>query len=226
MPTQTRDLSNVPAGPGAVPETGVSPLPLLEGATDYEVVEILNPLQVDFTGLVGITRPVNVPFEIHSDGITTTTSRTEGDVMRTYGTGALKNPDYPSKGHIQQRVKIPSGKTIRLQGAQAQVIVRQLVSEIMSREGNQLLMADAFARNLVEQRIILRRNGIQEIMDAPQDISTQMANAVSKLNEAPHEEEFAGLRQNDTIQTNPNPELTSDSSDVARKPGRPPKAVA
>lgn len=213
-----KDFSNVPAGPGAVAETGVAPLPLLDGATDYEVVEIHNPLSVAFTGVVGISRPVNVPFEIRSDGVTTTTSRTEGDVMRNYSL-PLKNADYPAQGHIQQRINIPSGTTVRVQGAQAQVILRQLVNEIMSREGNQLLMADAFARNQVEQRIVLRRSSIQDYMDVPKDISTQMSDAVIKLNEAPHEEAFAGLRQDPAGKTDPVTKSTpSDSNPPATAP--------
>lgn len=214
QPQAHRDLSNIPAGPGAIEDTGEAPKPMLEGATDYEVVELHNPLAVDFTGIVGITRAVNVPFEIRRDGVTSVSTTTEGDVARTYGL-SLKNPDHKAQGHIQQRVVIPSGKTIRLQGAQAQVIVRQLVNEIMAREGNQLLMADGFARNQVEQQVILRRTGINEIMDAPLDVQTQLSNAVDKLNEAPHEEAFAGLRQPAPSKADPTPESASGDSNVA-----------
>lgn len=219
-----RDFSNVPAGPGAVEQSGESPLPLLEGSTDYEVVELHNPLSVEFRGVVGITRPVNVPFEVRTDGMTSTTTRTAEDVSRNYGL-PLKNPDHPAKGHIQQTISIPAGATIRLQGAQAQVIVRQLVNEIMSREGQQLLMADAYARNQIEKRVVMRRSSIQDIMDAPLDIPTQITNAVSKLNEdKPSEEQAFGGRTatpDDPRAGNQTPEPQNVGTSDAKKSGRP-----
>lgn len=226
MQSPSHDLSNVAAGPGASPDIGIAPLPLLEGATDYEFVELHNPLQVPFTGIVGITRPVNVPFEIRTDGMTTASSRTEQDVMRTYGTGSLKNPEYPAKGHIQQRVTIPSGKTIRLPGSQAQVIVRQLVNEIMSRNGDKLLMADAFARSQVEAQVVLRRSSMQEIMDAPVDVQTQMHNALDKVNEAQNEEPFAGLGQTDTGKAEPAAKPAPDNSNPPTTPPTSPRKPA
>lgn len=185
-----RDFSNVPAGPGAIEVTGESPKPLLEGATDYEIVEVHNPLNVDFTGLVGITRPVNVPFEVRTDGVTGVSTQNESDVSRNYGI-TLKNPAYQAKGHIQQRITIKAGATIRLQGAQAQVVVRQLVTEIMARQGNQLLLADAYARNQIEKQILSPRRSIQDIMDTPLDIPTQMSNALDKLNKEDNDKEQA-----------------------------------
>ncbi len=221
MPTQAKhDLSNVPAGPGAIPDQGIAPKPLLEGASEYEYVTIHNPLQVDFTGVVAQTRPVDMPFEIRKDGVTSVSTNTESDVARTYGL-SLKNPDHQGKGHIQNYVKIESGKTINLLGNEAQVIVRQLVNEIMSRQGQELLLADAYARNLVEQQVIIRRSGLNEILgQAPQTIQTQLQGAVDNLNKETHEEAFAGaaIGQADSGETSAVAEPHPNSSNPTPKP--------
>lgn len=182
------------AGPGAIIEQGVSPDPILNGATEYEVVTIFNPLSVDFVGMVGQSKPVSLPFEIRKDGVTQTISNDENAVRQNYGLN-LKNADHPSRMPIVNRITIPSGGTRKLLGNEAQVVVRQLVNEIMQREGKRLMLADPTARNEVEQRIIRDRTSVEDAIGSnPLSVQSQIRQGVEKLNERDNnDQEFPGL---------------------------------
>ncbi len=187
------EQSNVQtAGPGSIEELGVAPTPLLDGATEYEVITLFNPLPVDFIGMVGQTKPVNMPFEVRKDGVTQTISHDENAVRQNYGLN-LKNPDHPSKMPITNKVHIPSGQTRNLLGNEAQVVARQLVNEIMQREGKRLMLADPTARREVEVRIVRARRSVEDAIGAPQTVQSQIRNGVERLNEPQNEQEFAGL---------------------------------
>lgn len=179
------NLSNAPAGPGAIEEAQVAPKPVLEGANEYEYVTILNPLSVDFYAKVAITRPANMPMEIRNDGSGGQMTLSEQDVQRNYGLN-LRNKDHVGRVNIINRVHIPAGKTINLLGNEAQVVARQLVTEIMQRENKRLMLADAYQRNLVEQRIVLSRRSVNDILDGngPVQVQEQLQDAVTNLNTA------------------------------------------
>lgn len=181
-------------GPGAIIESGEAPKPLLEGATEMQVVTVYNPLPVPFTGQVGQSKAVSMPFQIRTDGTTQVVSRTEDAVKMNYGLN-LKNPDHQARLPIVNRITIESGKTLNILGNEAQVVVRQLVNEIMQREGKRLLLADAFARREVEQRVVRDIRGINEALDMPQSVQSQLRDSIAKLNEADNEQEFPGLNQ-------------------------------
>lgn len=176
------NLSNAPAGPGAQEDVQIAPKPLLEGASEYEYVTILNPLSVDFYAKVAVTRPANVPFEVGKDMSGGQVTLNESDVMRNYGLN-LKNKDHMARVNVINRVHIPAGKTLNLLGNEAQVVCRQLVTEIMQREGKRLMLADPHQRNLVEQRIVLSRRSVNDILgDGPMAVQEQLSGAVEKLN--------------------------------------------
>lgn len=198
-------------GPGAITEDQVDIQPTLQGATDYEYVEILNPLSVPFKGVYAVERPVNVPFKIHQDPLGRAITKTAEDASRNYGLGDLKNPDHQAKARIQNDVEIKSGQTIRLGGGAAQVIVKQLVDAIISLEDNKLKLADPGTRQRVEQRIILRRGSMSEFMETPQSIPQQLDNALKEA----ESEEFPELKASPNTPGQPD----------RRKPGRPPKAA-
>lgn len=188
--------NNQAAGPGAIEEQGVAPRPLLEGASEYEVVTLFNPLSVDFIGQVGQSKPVNLPFEVRKDGVTSTITNDENAVRANYGLN-LKNPDHQAKMPIVNKVRIPSGQTINLLGNEAQVVVRQLVNEIMQREKRSLMLADPTARREVEMRIVRTRRSVEEAIGAaPQSVQSQLKDSVTKLNEQYNEQEFPGLSTN------------------------------
>lgn len=205
------------AGPGAIVEQGIAPDPILQGASEYEVVTVFNPLPVDFIGQVGQSKPVNMPFEIRKDGFTQTISNDENAVRNNYGLN-LKNADHPSRLPIVNRILIPSGQTRKLLGNEAQVVVRQLVTEIMQREGKRLMLADPTARYEVEKRIVRGRSTVEdEIGSAPQSVQSQIRESVNKLNEQHNEQEFPGL----TNQTTTSSDLTSgnDGDETSTRKG-------
>lgn len=176
------DATNKPAGPGAVEPQGIQPDSLLTGASEYEYVTVLNPLSVDFYGKVGVSRPVNVPFQVHKDQYSQTVTSNESDVIRNYGL-SLKNKDHPAQVNITNRILIPAGKTINLLGNEAQVVVKQLVDEIMQREKNSLLLADMFHRREVEERVVIARRSVNDFLGTGvKTVESQLREAVNELN--------------------------------------------
>lgn len=206
-----------PAGPGAVEDSQIAPSAILDGASDYEYVEVLNPLSVDFIGMFGVEKPVNIPVKFQAAQGTTALTVDEASLASNYGLAGFKNADHPALAKITNTVTIKAGQTLRMRGGEAQVVVRQLVNEIIQREKNKLFIADPTTRNEVEKRIVLKRGSINELMgSAPVSVMEQVNTAIKDSNEA----EFPGLTQVD--------ETSKGSPDVPeqpenRKPGRPPK---
>lgn len=192
------------AGPGADIDAGVAPLPLLQGSSEYEYVELLNPLSVEFIGMFGVSRPVQAPVNISAvqgRGVT----QNESDLRTGYGLD-LRNPDHAGRANIVNRVSIKSGATVRLLGNEAQVVIRQLVNEIMAREGNQALIADGYARRQVEERIIISRGNVADVLGrSPVSISEQL----QAVKDEPDEQAFPGVtdarKVGDVTATNPDP---------------------
>lgn len=215
---QDQVQSNI-AGPGAIVEQSLDVKPSLEGATEFEYVEVLNPLLVDFAPQFATTTPVKAPVSIGQN----TAGVTEAD-LRTAGL-ELRNPDYEGAGrsqaHIVSRVVIKAGQTKRFPGDKAQVVVRQLVTEILQREGRRLQMWDPHARHEVEQRVIRARGSIQEMLDGGEirSVSEQVNEAFNK-----QEQEFAEVSNETTEPARPiNQDAagSGDSSDPTVLPERP-----
>lgn len=170
------------AGPGAEVEEIVHPSPTLEGASEYEYVTIKNPLEVGFAIKVAQSVPVNMPFEIHKDNVTSTVTNTEQDVRTVYGV-SLKNPDFKSRKHVTNTTIIPAGGTINLKGDIAQVAVRQLTNEIMQRRNLNKFIADPTQRNIIEKEIIVARGSVQDLMDNNiKSVREQTDEAIAKSN--------------------------------------------
>jgi hypothetical protein len=219
------------AGPGALEETTLDVKPLLNDATEYEYVEILNPLPVDFVAKFATTRQVRGEVRIVNNPNTPTTTETEADIRRNYGLD-LRNKDHTGKVNIVSRVTIPAGQTIRVLGNEAQVIVNQLVTEIMQRQKKSLMLADPTQRNIIEQEVIKRRDSVESILGAqPRTIQEQLQSAVDLP-----EEEFPAITNqakasNETTDSRGSAEGTdsagNDSERAAIQPkrpvGRPPK---
>jgi hypothetical protein len=178
-------------GPGSIKEEQIAPSATLDGASEYEYVTILNPLTDDFAIQVAQSRPVDLPFNIKNrDGGLT---HNERDVNQVYGIG-LKNPDFKSRRHILNQTIIKAGRTINLRGDDAQVAVRQLVNEIIQREGNTLHQADPNVRQEVESRIIIARGSVEDLMDNRlQSTQTQINQTINNSNEVNDEGTFANL---------------------------------
>lgn len=196
------------AGPGAVVDSGIEPEALLDKVTEEYYVTVFNPLSVDFYGAVGMSRPTDVPFQIHKDGVNPVISNNENDVRNNYGVG-LKNQYHPAKAQLVNKVVVPSGKTVNLPGNEAQVVVRQLVNEIMQREGNKIKIADKFERSKVEKRVVKGVHNIREMQNVNiESVQSQLYSAVDKLNhqesQNEHEVAFPSLKQNSKPTPKPN----------------------
>lgn len=216
-------------GPGSVPAAATDIHSLLDGASEYEYVEVLNPLTDDFAVQVAQDIATSAPFNIGKDtsGKTNQMTHTEQDVRQVYGLD-LKNREFPSKQHISNSVIIKSGQTLRLKGSEAQVAVRQIVNEMMQREGNARLLSDPTLRREAEQRVIQGRGTIQELMGAtnfatPQQQATE---AINRSNEVPNEStEFPELERPTQEDGAGGDTMGADSpAPEKRSPGRPKKA--
>lgn len=177
-------------GPGAIKVEETAPKPTLDGFSEYQYVEILNPLSDDFMVQVAQDVPVNVPFEVRAK---TALHQTETDITRTLGFG-LKNDDHQARKQIFNNTIIPSGKSKVFKGNEAQVVIRQLVNEILQRRGNKskLLMSNPTLRAEVEAEIIVRYGNVQELLDTNfQTERSQVDQALTKANEVGNE--FPGL---------------------------------
>jgi len=208
-------------GPGATQEQVTDVKPLLDGASEYEYITIFNPLSDDFAVRVAQDIPVNMPMNIRAG---TALVQNDQDVTRNYGL-SLKNPEFQGRKHIHNDTIIRAGQTINLKGNEAQVAVRQLVNEILQREGNKRLMADPNLRHQVEERIIQGRGSVQDLMDANlRTTRSQIDDAINKSNEVENEVAFPGLSQKDS---SPGTEIVdpAGNGESQRRPvGRPKKA--
>jgi len=208
-------------GPGAAQEQELDIKPLLEGASEYEYVTILNPLTDDFAVRVAQDIPVNVPYTAKTQEGTIID---EGQLGSVFG-ASLRNKDFKGRRHVFMDTIIEAGKTIILKGSEAQVAVRQLVNEILQREGHSRLMADPTLRKQVEERIIQSRGPIQDLMDRSiQTPRNQIDEAISRSNEARDEEAFPELRQEAGGAATEVANTSSGSQEQRRPVGRPKKA--
>lgn len=181
-------------GPGAQVVQDIAPDPLLQGASELEYVTVHNPLTDDFQVRVAQSVPVNIPLQIHNK---TQMVQSERDITQLYGLG-LKNPDHQAQKYIYNDTIIPAGETKRFRGDMAQVAVRQLVNEIMQREGKKRFLADPTARNEVEQRVIKDRGSVADIMEGGLKSHTEIINeTIDKSNEVNNEQAFPGLTESD-----------------------------
>lgn len=212
-------------GPGSAKQIPTDLRPALEGASEFEYITVLNPLTDDFAVRVGQDVAVNAPFNIGKDtsGKVSQMTNTEQDARQIYGLG-LKNPDFIGRKHITIDTVIPAGETRRFKGNEAQVAVRQLVNELIQREGNTKMLSDPEVRAAAEARIIVSRGNIQDLMDSQMQTPRNQADeAIRKSNEVQDEQAFPGLSGESGTETG----ATSEDSGAntvqqeRRGPGRP-----
>lgn len=181
-------------GPGSQAIQDVAPDPLLQGASELEYVTVHNPMSDDFQVRVAQSVPINMPLQIHNK---TQMVQSERDITQLYGLG-LKNPDHQAQKYIYNDTIIPAGQTKRFRGDMAQVAVRQLVNEIMQREGKKKFLADPTARHEVEQMVVKERGYVADIMEGGLKSHTEIINeTIEKSNEVDNEQAFPGLTQQD-----------------------------
>lgn len=209
------------AGPGAIEDSGVEPKPLLEGASEYEVITIVNPLSVDFIAQVASSRPIDAPIRIVNTPQTPTATRDESTIINNYGLN-LRNPAHQGKTHIVNKIVIRAGSSINVLGNEAQVIVRQLVNEMMQREGQSLFMADKFARHSYEERVVISRSSVSDLLGGrPVTVQDQIREAVKESNE----QEFPEITDTGRSGDIDFPSEVETRPPKRRGPGRPPKTA-
>lgn len=212
-------------GPGAVVESEITPDPLLQGANQFEVVRLYNPLPDDFAVQVAQSVPVSVQYTIrNSEGLP---NMSEGQATQTYGVN-LRGPDQDkvSKKHILNSTIIKAGASLNFRGDVAQVAVRQLVNEIMQQRDLTQFLADPTQRSIIEKEIVQARGTMEDLMNNNlQSVTQQIDTALEKSNE---ETSFPGLEDSQSTggtssnQTlNPGLEATNGER---KSPGRPRKS--
>ncbi len=211
----TKSTAPIPTtlGPGSIPQAQAEYEPALEGATRDEIVEILNPMTYDFEAKVGVTKSAMMPVRINNPN--NTSIRTEAD-LAAKGIPGFRNPD---KGggvvHIANNVSIPAGTTIKQPGDVAQVIVRQLITTVISIRGDKLKISDPETRRRVEKEVIISRRPMSELFGAggPITVEEQMAAAVEQANKVTSEERgFPSVEE---------PKPKAKGRPVGWKPGQP-----
>lgn len=180
-------------GPGALPPDGPEQPPLLEGITEAEYAEILNPLSSGFMAQVGVTQSMSAPPRIVNS--TGNPRFGEADLARA-GVGDLRSLD-PNGGktHIRNQILLPSGRTTRVAGGFAATVMRQLVNYVMQAEGNGHLLADSYQRHLVEERLLMRRGFINDFISTGAPVGTPTEDPVAAALNEVKEEAFPTVRQ-------------------------------
>jgi len=213
-------------GPGAIVQNDVAPEPLLTGISEYEYVTVHNPLNDDFAVQVAQDIPVNMPMEIRDK---TAGVQDRNGLVMNYGQD-FKNPDFQSRKHVLNQTIIPAGKSVNFRGNEAMVAVRQLTNELMQREKNSKFLADPHLRRVAEEKIVVKRGYIQELMDTTiQSPQQQALHAIDQSNEVGHvqEQAFPALGQQpesgDSSQTAPAESPAASDSSEPRRVGRPKK---
>ncbi len=217
-------------GPGTVAERPGEVKSKLEGIGEQNFVELLNPMSVTFIGQAALTTNINAPMTIgatseEAPGLT----KTENDIRQVYGFDLRAQAQITGKTHILNRIPIESGKTVRLLGSEAKVVLGQMVTAMLQREKKSNLVANPDARREVEERIVQRVGTIASLMgSAPMSVHDQMKTALDAYNEKQEppkqeeshgEDEFPGLSDSGPS-AGPVPEQSNSGQPASDTPGK------
>lgn len=222
-------------GPGARAQQGPDVPSMLDNVTDYDFVEVFNPLSVTFIAQVASTIPK--PAKARIVNTSGNPDFDERDLSRA-GLGNMRTQSPTgSVVHVPHQVPLPAGSTTPLRGSEAKVVVRQLVTEILGREGKTNLLANSFQRSIAEKKVVRRIGQIDlsQIMGVDDQIKRQMGNMeVTEPSYEPQEQtvapteelspEFAGAVAQPTQQSLS--ESVEQPTADRRSPGRPRKQAA
>jgi hypothetical protein len=165
-------------GPGTLKQEDNAPRPMLEGMDEYYFADIHNPLSDDFVVQFASTMPTRSP-------VTIVPSRqgekpwAEDELKNRAGVD-LRNPHNPIQGrqHLISTRMIKSGETVRLLGLEAQKACKQIVDEIMQRDGQALMLGNLFARHAVEQQVVKNTGNVRDEYSRPTNEPFPAANPV------------------------------------------------
>jgi hypothetical protein len=111
---------------------------LVDSFTEYDIVEVFNPLGRDFEAKVA-----------------TSVINPDAGVDKTIERLGLRNNSHPAQNHVVNTVVIPSGQSKKMPGHVARVVVTQLVNEVMQLEGAVKQMGDKVLRIPYEEKVIV-----------------------------------------------------------------------
>lgn len=207
-PNDETPIQATTIGPGAVRRENIQAPSLLEGVKESDYVELINPLSVTFIGRAALTTDVAARVAIgkSSEGDSRDSARLESDIQQLYGLDLRANAAGTGKTHIITDIPLESGKSLRLLGREAKVVVRQLVTTMMQLEGKRRLLANPVARRQAEERIVLKVGSLNQLLgNTPLSIEQQLQASLNKVDDHPGrniagedangEVPFAGLRQ-------------------------------
>lgn len=132
---------------------------------DHHVVIVHNPLMVDFT-----------------QQIARTVVQLDQDKIDPYiDKAGLRNDGHPTNKHVTQMVTIESGKTKKLPGSVAQVVVKHLIDAMMMTAGHKSTLSDPFLRGEYEKQIIINIDDLKSTLST-KSIEDQLNEQIDNLN--------------------------------------------
>ena len=177
---------------------------LVDTFTEYDIIEVFNPLSDDFEGKVA-----------------TSVVSTDAPVDKTIERMGLRNNFHPTQNHVVNIVVIPAGQSKKMPGHVARVIVTQLVNEIMQREGAVKQMGDKALRIKYEEMVVLDSAKYQQeenIITAEERFQRQLdeLNKTTEIEVTRDEQPFTAQRT-DTIEESDSRVGADRSSTTSRK---------
>ena len=157
---------------------------LVDTFTEYDIVEVFNPLSTDFEAKVA-TSVVNP----------------NAGVDKTIERLGLRSNSHPAMSHVVNTVVIPTGQSKKMPGHVARVVVTQLVNEMMQKEGAIKQMGDKALRLPFEERVVLDSAKFQQsedIITAEERFQRQLdeLNKTTEIEVTKDEQPFATQRTN------------------------------
>jgi len=148
------------------------PKSLLLDVAQHHIVEVHNPLTKDFTWQVARPIPAGQKYQDpYMDKLG----------MRTAG---LKSGD----DHVFQKVTLPAGKSYKIPGDVAKVVIPHLVDEIMQIEHDKRTIADPNLRLAIEKRILINIDSLRSQLST-QSLEEQLNSQLENLNSSNGQEE-------------------------------------
>lgn len=179
-------------GIGAVEENTVAPKPLLEDASELDIVTLRNPFPFPYKAKVGQSRPVNAPIRIVNDKRSNGGINVDENTLSSAGL-SLRNQDKASHAHITNIITIEPGKTINLRGDEAKVVIRQLTNDLLAYEGQTLRIGNPAYRHEAERKLVVRMDTIDNLLGGSLVTPRQQIdNAIAASNS---EEAFPALKK-------------------------------
>jgi len=197
------------------------PVSLLARISEFDVVEVFNPMSKDFTATVAHSVVDNNP----------PPAQGEEHLRRVYGISM--DSKKPALRHVKQQITIQSGKSLRMMGDAARVVVMQLIKKMMIFEGKKKQMADPGLRLEYENRVIM--NSEKYAANEPiKSVEERLAKQLEELNrpegvkeadEVEHEQAFPTVTrgateggQGGTERSSGNPDSPQDGAGAPDEP--------